>query len=301
MFPHASRQSITTRPLFGTMVVLSALGAFACSQGASPTAPSPLATMPSAAAAKAAPLAPDQASGRHGGGGGGGSQALSFEIRPDVWNTNYVHSGGFVEAFLIGKGASGVDPSTITLSGDSASATPLAPVSTQLSGNHLLARFPKADAFALLDNPKAGDTKTLTISFTAGGKSMQLTATVRVVGPGSGGGGGSGSLALRIAPDVWNIHFANSEGTVAFFITGADVASIDLSSIRLTGDNAAAVALSPVSVKRVGHQVVARFDQEDAIASLTSAKAGESHTLTLSFTVKGTATTLTGTVRIVGH
>ena len=113
-------------------------------------------------------------------------------------------------------------------------------------------------------------------------------------------GSGGGSLQLRIAPDVWNTNFTHAEGTIAFFITGADVKGIDLKSIQLMGDSATASPLVPASVKQEDHHVVARFAMEDAFGLLNAPKPGETHKVTLSFTLNGTATTLTGMVRIVG-
>ncbi|HVR10565.1 MAG TPA: hypothetical protein VMW75_21145 [Thermoanaerobaculia bacterium] len=260
-----------------------------------------LALMALAVLAAAAPLDPaatDPRGHSHGHPGGGGGQ-LTFQLHPDVWNTNFPKSQGFVEAFITGDGAASVDLGSIMLSGDSATAAPLAPSATRQEDHHTVARFTMAAAFALLANPKPGETHTLMLTFTVNGKSMQLTTTVRIVGPGGPGSGGGG-LQLRIAPDVWNTNFAHAEGTVAFFITGADVKGIDLKSIQLMGDSTSASPLNPASVKQEDHHVVARFAMEDAFALLNAPKAGEMHKVTLSFSLNGTATTLSGEVRIVG-
>jgi hypothetical protein len=58
--------------------------------------------------------------------------------------------------------------------------------------------------------------------------------------------------------------------------------------------------LSPVNVRAEDHHVVARFEVSDAFAILNAPKPGEMHKLTLSFNLNGTASTLTGRVRIVG-
>lgn len=293
-------------PAWGGLLalVLTALVAVACGDQAAPTAPdmsmnamtasksapspAPVATQPAAAA--------DARGHSHGHPGGG---QLSFAMRPDVWSTNDPRSQGFVEAFVTGTGAADVDLGSIMLSGDSATAAALAPASTRQEDHHVVARFTKAAAFALLANPQPGETHTLTLSFTAKGTGMQLTTTVRIVGPGGPSGGG-GNLELRIAPDVWNTNFSHSEGTVAFFITGADAKGIDLKSIQLTGDSSAAAPLSPASVKQEDHHVVARFAKSDVIAILNNPQPGQEHQVTLTFDVNGKATTLTGKVRIVG-
>src|SRR5260370_19937258 len=230
------------------------------------------------AAAPQDPAMTDRRAQSHVHRGGGGGQ-LTFEMHPDVWNTNYPHSQGFVEAFITGDGAADVDLGSTMLSGDSAPAAALAPAATHQEDHHTVARFTKAGAFALLANPKPGDTHTLTLSFTVKGKSTQLTATVRIVGPGGPGGGG-GSLQLRIAPDVWNTNFTHAEGTVAFFITGADVKGSDLKSIQLTGDSSSAAPLSPANVRQEDHHVVARFKMSDVIAILNNPKPGQMHQVT---------------------
>ena len=290
-------------------LALTMLVALACSDQAGPTSPdmsmnamaATKSTQPPGTATAPAPAAADEPGKGHGHGHGhsGGGGQLTFEMRPDVWNTNYPQSQGFVEAFVIGAGATDIDLGSIMLSGDSATAAALAPTSTRQEDHHVVARFTKAAAFALLANPKPGETHTLTLSFTAKGTSTQLTATVRIVGPGGPSGGG-GSLELRIAPDVWNTNFSHSEGTVAFFITGADAKQIDLKSIQLTGDSASAKPLSPASVKQEDHHVVARFAKSDVLGILNNPMPGEEHKVTLTFDVNGTATTLTGMVRIVG-
>jgi len=285
-------------------LALTALVALACSDQASPTAPdmsmnAMAATKSAQAPGPAAAQAPGAADARgHSHGRPGGGQ-LTFEMHPDVWNTNYPHSQGFVEAFVTGADAADVDLGSIMLSGDSATAAALAPAATRQEDHHVVARFTKAAAFALLANPKPGETHTLTLSFTVKGTSTQLTTMVRIVGPGGPSGSG-GNLQLRIAPDVWNTNFSHSEGTVAFFITGADVKGIDLKSIQLTGDSSAAAPLSPVNVRQEDHHVVARFNMSDVIAILNNPKPGQEHKVTLTFDLNGTATTLTGEVRIVG-
>jgi hypothetical protein len=301
-FPHA--------PAWGGLPALAliALVALACGDAQpgptdpgmsmNATAATKTAQLAGPAAATQAPSATGDRGHTHGRPGGGGQ--LTFAMRPDVWNTNYPHSQGFVEAFVTGAGAADIDLGSIMLSGDSATAAPLAPASTRQEDHHVVARFTKAAAFALLANPKPGETHTLTLSFTAKGASTQLTDTVRIVGPGGPSGGGGGSLQLRIAPDVWNTNFSHSHGTVAFFITGADAREIDPKSIQLTGDSSSAAALSPVNVRAEDHHVVARFAMSDALATLNDPKPGQEHKVTLTFTVNGTATTLTGEVRIVG-
>jgi hypothetical protein len=285
-------------------LALTALVALACSGQGGPTAPdmsmnamaATKSAQPAGTAAVPAPGATDARGHSHGRPGGG---QLTFEMRPDVWNTNYPHSHGFVEAFIIGADAPDVDLGSIMLSGDAATAAALAPASTRQENHHAVARFTMAAAFALLANPKPGETHTLTLSFTVKGTSTQLTTMVRIVGPGGPSGGG-GSLQLRIAPDVWNTNFSHSEGTVAFFITGADVKGIDLKSIQLTGDSSSAAPLSPANVRQEDHHVVARFKMSDVIAILNNPKPGQMHQVTLTFDLNGTATTLTGKVRIVG-
>jgi hypothetical protein len=123
--------------------------------------------------------------GDDGGSGGGGAETnVRLDVKPDSWNTNWTNSAGTVEAFLRGTGLRNIDLSSIELIGDDPSAAPVRPVSARLTGNHILARFPKGEAFESLDDPDRGERHEVKIRFSvtgADGSSTEETLTDRVV------------------------------------------------------------------------------------------------------------------------
>jgi hypothetical protein len=241
--------------------------------------------------------------GGHGNGGHGGGD-LSLEMQPDTWNTNWEHSDGLVSALVRGD-ISKVDKGTVVLEGDGGKTAE--PTRVQTAGGQLRAFFLKSDAIGVIDTTQDDARHKVTLKFTNDGKAVTLEDTIRVVGPRGGGDGdgdddGHRQITLEIQPDTWNTNWSHSEGTVSALLRG-DVADIDLDSIVLVGDSGREV--KPVDVKRTGHQVRARFDKDDALASLDDPDPGERHEVTVKFTIAGTGGTsttkeLTHKVRIVG-
>jgi hypothetical protein len=123
-------------------------------------------------------------SGDGGGGddGGGGQGETSLQIQPDDWNVNWQHSSGQVHAFLRGGDLSQVDLTTVRLVGDKAGAEPLKPLDVRLVGHQIVARLSQSAAFATLNDPHAGERHTVKITFTAAGKSVELSDVIHVVG-----------------------------------------------------------------------------------------------------------------------
>ena len=153
--------------------------------------------------------------GNGGGGNGGGNGHghggdLSFQVDPSTWNTNWVNANGNVQAFVRGSDAGKIDLGSIVLVGDGGKT--LDPRATRYAGGQVVATFSKSDAFKLLDSPKPGDQKKVTLRFNVGTGSgatkTELTDTVRIVGDGGGddGGGHQGETHLEIQPDDWNTN-----------------------------------------------------------------------------------------------
>jgi hypothetical protein len=241
--------------------------------------------------------------GGNGGNGGGHRGDLTFEIHPDTWNTNWAHAEGNVQAFVRGTDAAKIDTSSVLLvapSGDT-----LVPRSARVAGGQLVATFAKADAFDLLgDSVHSGDRVEVTLRFKVADTQTELTDTIRIVGPEPGDDGNGddngGDLALNIDPDDWNTNWAHSAGMVHAFIRGTGLADIDLTTVRLVGDKAGADPLEPLDVRRVGHQVVARFAKSAAFATLDDPDSGETHTVKITFKKAGADTELSEDVHIVG-
>src|SRR4051794_35954926 len=104
--------------------------ALGCDRGQSPTEPtgsSKIAAASSATGNGVAGDAIDKARGGngggngqgHGGGGNGGGNghggALTLQIDPSTWNTNWVNANGNVQAFVRGGDASKIDLGSIAL------------------------------------------------------------------------------------------------------------------------------------------------------------------------------------------
>lgn len=249
--------------------------------------------------------------GNGGGGNGGGNGHghggdLSFQIEPATWNTNWVNASGNVQAFVRGGDAGKVDPGSVVLVGDGGKT--LDPRSTRYAGGQVVATFSKSDAFKLLDSPKPGDQKTVTLRFNTGtgadATKTELKDSVRIVGSGGGddgSGGGQGEAQLSVQPDDWNTNWQHSSGLVHAFVRGGSLAHIDLATVELVGDKAGAEPVKARDARIVGRQLVARFSQSEAYATLDDPKAGERHTVKVTFMQDGKAVELSDVIHVVGR
>ncbi|PYQ65611.1 MAG: hypothetical protein DMF53_05140 [Acidobacteria bacterium] len=245
----------------------------------------------------------------HGGNGGGNGHGhggdLSLQIDPSTWNTNWVNASGNVQAFVRGSDAGKIDLGSIVLVGDGGKT--LDPRATRYAGGQVVATFSKSDAFKLLDSPKPGDQKTVTLRFNVGTGSSatktELTDSVRIVGDGGGddGGGGQGETSLQIQPDDWNTNWQHSSGQVHAFLRGGDLSQVDLTTVRLVGDKTGADPVKPLDVRLVGHQIAARFSQSAAFATLNDPHAGERHTVKITFKADGKSVELSDVIHVVGR
>jgi hypothetical protein len=281
-----------------------------------PTSSSPKIAAASAAATGSAvtgDAAANKARGGNGGGngnGGGGNGHghggdLSFQVDPSTWNTNWVNANGNVQAFVRGGDAGKIDLGSIVLVGDGGKT--LDPRSTRNAGGQVVATFSKSDAFKLLDSPKPGDQKMVTLRFNLGtgasSTKTELKDGVRIVGSGGGddGGGGQGETHLEIQPDDWNTNWQHSSGQVHAFLRGGNLAKVDLSTVELVGDKAGVDPVKPRDARLVGHQIVARFSQSDAFATLNDPHAGQRHTVKVTFTQDGKSVELSDVIHVVGR
>jgi hypothetical protein len=246
--------------------------------------------------------------GNGGNGGGGRGGELALDVQPQAWNTNWVHSEGTVQAFVRGKDAGKIDADSVELVAESGDA--LAPLRARVAGGQLVAHFSKSDAFELLgDDVKSGDRMEVKLRFEVGDEQKELTDSIRIVGPDPDDDGDDddgddddeeGDPTLKISPDDWNTNWARSSGQVHAFLRGPGLRDIDLDSIRLVGDDAEAEPLEPLDVRRVGHQIVARFSKRAAYATLDDPDSGETHTVKITFKQGDEDKELSEEVHIVG-
>ena len=279
------------------------LATFACNERhRSPTDPS--AADPKSTAADSS--ADDKRGGPPGGkppGGkpprGGGD--LTFELQPDVWNTNWERSRGTVSALFRGTGVDKIDLSSIRLAGTDAGAAPLAPLRSQRNGNQVRAFFAQSDAIGLLDTPTRGEVHTLEARLTVDGQAKTLTTSIRVVGPDGGSGGGEDRLTLEIQPGSWNTNWPHSEGTVTALIRGGSLDEVDLDSIELIGTDPAAAPLPAQRASLNGNHIRAFFDKGDAFETLDTPRPGEAHKIVIRFLKRsGDRVELNDRIRVVG-
>jgi hypothetical protein len=109
---------------------------------------------------------------------------LTLQLAPPVWNLNYPTTSGVVKAFIRGDGIEDIDLDSIEMMGDNPDAVPLVGTSTNLSGNHVQASFPKNQVLDLLLNPASGSIHTVTVTFMnkGGGARQELSTQVSITG-----------------------------------------------------------------------------------------------------------------------
>src|SRR5688572_30068574 len=98
--------------------------------------------------------------------------------------------------------------------------------------------------------------------------------------------------SFDLQPDVWNVNWTNSDGTVSALLRGPDVASIDEGTIQLLGTDLGE-GLPPLRVQRNDKQLRALFSKSAAIALVGDAEPGDVVTMTLRFLSGGEAQELT--------
>ncbi len=226
---------------------------------------------------------------------------LAVELSPAEWDLGFADSSGQVMAFVRGQGIESIDLDSFILTGDNGSTAPLEALSTTREGNHVKARFAKSGVIALLLNPAAGTTHTVTLGFmeTGGTTWLEIEVTV-VITDDEENPIDPEELSLEIDPVEWSMNFSNSSGWVKGFITGEGIENIDLTSIELAGDNGSVSPLAASQAALNGDHIEARFDKSQVIGLLLNPAPGTSHTLTVTFTdTAGTETySLTAVITI---
>lgn len=226
---------------------------------------------------------------------------LELEIEPDEWNLNFTKSSGTVEAFIEGEGIDQIDLTSIEMMGDDLSAFPLPASSASIKGRHVHAKFPKNQVIDLLLNPEEGSTHTIIVSFLeiGGTERIELTAEITIEEDEDDDEEPEPSdLSLKIIPSTWNMNYYGSSGTVKAQIKGDGIEDIDLDTIELKGDNAAAEPLSATSAKLSGNHINAEFPKNQVLDLLSNPAKGTTHTVTVTFEKAGQLQELTADVRI---
>lgn len=95
------------------------------------------------------------------------------------------------------------------------------------------------------------------------------------------------NMFAELAPDVWNLNYDRSAGTVEGFLRGEGFELVDLTSIEMVGDDPEAEPLPADSASRQGNHVRARFPKNQVLDLLLDPEPGSMHTVLLTFTAEG--------------
>lgn len=156
--------------------------------------------------------------------------------------------------------------------------------------------FATASSRAELDLPRVREGERIEIQVAVDGSRANLRSMRR-----GGGGGTTGPLTAEISPDSWNTNWSRSNGTVTLFLRGAGFDLVDPTTVLLTGDDPAELALAPNSARIEGHHLKAKFSKSDALDLLLEPLvAGETRTLEVAFEQDGSPLVFSVSVRIVG-
>lgn len=117
-----------------------------------------------------------------------------------------------------------------------------------------------------------------------------------------GGGNPGGKLRIEIKPATWNTNWEASPGRpVSVILRGDGAERVNLSSIRLVGDDTEVNPLRPLDVRRVGKQIEARFARQNAYAALNDPDSGETHVVRVRFSMGNDVPEKKLAVKIVGQ
>jgi len=214
------------------------------------------------------------------------SGPLTMSLAPSEMETCGGNNHGNFTVFVRGTGFDQIDTTSLTLSGDDTTATPITPDKVSIEGDHLKAQFKQSAVFALLLQPlTAGETRVLTLNYVdtsavAGTLTADLTISdctdTESTPP-------SGPLAMSISPTtVESCGATGDEFEVVVSGTGSD--QIDPSSLTLSGDDASATPISPVKAKFDDGQLEAEFNASDVYGLLLQPlTSGETRVLTLNY------------------
>jgi hypothetical protein len=213
----------------------------------------------------------------------GNPTALTLEIAPAEWDLNFSTKSGDVKAFIRGEGLEKIDLTSLVMKGDNTTALPLPAQSAILQGNHIRAEFPKNQVLNLLLNPTEGSVHAIVLNFLETGGTVPIELTVQIIVTDEDEGEEPGVLSLEVDPAEWDLNYINSSGKVETFIRGEGIEKIDLTTIRMKGDNTTAEPMVPESVSLNGDHIRAAFPKNQVLNLLSNPTEGSVHTIVVSF------------------
>jgi hypothetical protein len=206
-------------------------------------------------------------------------QSIIVDLQQSQWTSNANGGSGIIEVFLQGDGVEKIILDSIAMKGDKPGVSPLKASSAVLQDKRIRAEFSKSDALNLLLNPSHGSTHHITVIYmlvdSADSAELDMQVTLD--------DGNPISLTLELAPAEWDLNFVNSSGKVETFIRGTGIEKIDLTTIRMKGDNTAVEPMVPESVSLNGDHIRAAYPKNLVLNLLLNPTEGSVHTVVVSF------------------
>lgn len=213
----------------------------------------------------------------------GNPPVFTLELAPLEWDLNFPTKSGDIKAFIRGEGFENIDLTSIVMKGDNTTALPLPALSATLQGNHARAEFAKNQVLNLLLNPTVGSIHTIVVSLLETGGTVPIELTAQIIITDEDEGEEPGALSLEVDPAEWDLNFVNSSGKVETFIRGTGIEKIDLTTIRMKGDNTAVEPMVPESVSLNGDHIRAAYPKNLVLNLLLNPAEGSVHTVIVSF------------------
>lgn len=212
------------------------------------------------------------------------SQSILADLQESQWTSNTTDDAAIIEVFLQGDGVENIILDSIAMKGDKSGVSPLKASSAVLQDKRIRAEFSKNEAMNLLSNPTHGSTHLITIIYTVvdSADSAELDMQVTL-----DEGEESGALSLEVDPSVWDLNYVHSSGKVETFLRGEGIEKIDLTTIRMKGDNPTAEPLGPESTSLKGEHIRAAFPKNQVLNLLLNPAEGSVHTIVLNFLETG--------------
>jgi hypothetical protein len=135
----------------------------------------------------------------------------------------------------------------------------------------------------LLLNPTVGSVHTIVVNFLETGGTVPIELTAQIIITDEDEGEEPTELSLEVDPAEWDLNFVNSSGKVETFIRGTGIEKIDLTTIRMKGDNTAVEPMVPESVSLNGDHIRAAYPKNLVLNLLLNPIEGSVHTIVVSF------------------
>lgn len=192
---------------------------------------------------------------------------LKVDIQPDKWNIGWAASSDDVSARICGDDYALVLPESIRMLGPEGGE--ISPISHEIGGNSLVAKFLQSQAIGLLADPQTGQSYEITVRFEADGIVYDLIDTITIVGKKQD----PEEMTLSVSPKKWNPAWGESTGNVVAKLRGNGIDDIDPASVRMIGPGGETII--PFEYVLEDAQFVAKFLKQDALTLIPGAVRGD--------------------------